>query len=135
MALKFSCTNAVVKEEEMLAARIYGYNTLLVLEDIGVPEILPDQALVKVAGAGMCRSDVQLVDGYFSEALNPRFPITPGHEIAGIVSAVGDQVPNSAELAIGDQVVVAAGWGDGTCRESFSRFSDFESRRIDEEGH
>jgi alcohol dehydrogenase, propanol-preferring len=130
VALKFSCTNTVVKEEEMLAARIYGYNTLLVLEDIGVPEILPDQVLVKVAGAGMCRSDVQLVDGYFSEALNPKFPITPGHEIAGIVSAVGDQVPNSAELAIGDQVVVAAGWGDGTCRESFSRFSDFESRRI-----
>jgi propanol-preferring alcohol dehydrogenase len=86
---------------------------------------LPDQVLVKVAGAGMCRSDVQLVDGYFSEALNPKFP-----EIAGIVSALGNRVPNLAELAIGDHVDVAAGWGDGTCRESFSRFSDFESRRI-----
>src|SRR6202012_5941175 len=38
-------------------------------------------------------------------------------EIAGQVSAIGDGVPKSAQLAIGDQVVVAAGWGDGTCRQ------------------
>jgi alcohol dehydrogenase, propanol-preferring len=101
----------------MLAARMYGYNRPLVLEDIKVPEILPDQVLVRVGGAGMCRSDVQLIDGYFEKALQTAFPITPGHEIAGLVATVGDRVPASAELAIGDQVVVAAGWGDGICRE------------------
>src|SRR5262249_11320537 len=61
------------------------------------------------------RSDVQLIDGYFS-ALNLRFPITPGHEIAGSVAAIGDRGPQGSGLAIGDQVVVAAGWGDGVCR-------------------
>ena len=101
----------------MLAARMYGYKKPLVLEDIKVPEISPDQVLVRVGGAGMCRSDVQLVDGYFEAALNTAFPITPGHEIAGTVAEIGDRVPASAELAIGDQVVVAAGWGDGTCRQ------------------
>lgn len=101
----------------MLAARMHGYNTPLVLEDIKVPEILPDQVLVSVGGAGMCRSDVQLIDGYFAEALHTKFPITPGHEIAGLVAALGDRVPASAQLAIGDQVVVAAGWGDGICRQ------------------
>src|SRR5499433_1436044 len=101
----------------MLAARMYGYNKPLFLEDIEVPEILPDQVLVRVGGAGMCRSDVQLIDGYFAEALNTKFPITPGHEIAGLVTALGDQVPKSAQLAIGDQVVVATGWGDGICRQ------------------
>jgi alcohol dehydrogenase, propanol-preferring len=101
----------------MLAARMYGYKKPLVLEEIKVPEIAPDQVLVRVGGAGMCRSDVQLIDGYFAAALKPAFPITPGHEIAGLVSAIGDEVPQTAQLAIGDQVVVAAGWGDGTCRQ------------------
>ncbi|HEY1212953.1 MAG TPA: NAD(P)-dependent alcohol dehydrogenase [Bryobacteraceae bacterium] len=101
----------------MLAARMYGYNQPLVLEEVKVPELLPDQVLVRVGGAGMCRSDVQLIDGYFEKALGTAFPITPGHEIAGLVSAIGDQVPESTKLAIGDQVVVATGWGDGVCRQ------------------
>jgi propanol-preferring alcohol dehydrogenase len=101
----------------MLAARMHGYNQPLVLEDIKIPEIAPDQVLVKVGGAGMCRSDVQLIDGYFAEALKSTFPLTPGHEIAGQVSAIGDRVPASTQLAVGDQVVVAAGWGDGICRQ------------------
>ena len=106
----------------MLAARMYGYKRPLVLEEIKVPEIAPDQVLVRVGGAGMCRSDVQLVDGYFAEALKPNFPITPGHEIAGLVVQLGDRVPESAQLKINDQVVVAAGWGDGICRQC--RFGD-----------
>jgi len=96
---------------------MHGYKQPLVLEEIQIPEILPDQVLVRVGGAGMCRSDVQLIDGYFAEALKVKFPITPGHEIAGRVSAIGDQVPHSTQLTVGDQVVVAAGWGDGICRQ------------------
>src|SRR5215469_16341919 len=101
----------------MLAARMHGYKQPLVIEDIKVPEISPDEVLVQVGGAGMCRSDVQLVDGYFAEALKPKLPITLGHEIAGLVATLGDRVPMSAQLAIGDRVVVATGWGDGICRQ------------------
>ena len=101
----------------MLSARMYEYRQPLVLEDIDVPDISPDQVLVRVGGCGMCRSDVQLIDGYFEPALKMKFPITPGHEIAGLVERLGEQVPRTTQLAIGDQVVVAAGWGDGTCRE------------------
>lgn len=101
----------------MLAARMHAYKQPLVLEDIRIPEIAPDQVLVRVGGAGMCRSDVQLIDGYFESALHSTFPLTPGHEIAGLVSAIGDRVPESAKLAVGDQVVVATGWGDGICRQ------------------
>jgi alcohol dehydrogenase, propanol-preferring len=50
-------------------------------------------------------------------SLKSTFPLTPGHEIAGLVTAIGDRVPASAQLAVGDQVVVAAGWGDGICRQ------------------
>jgi propanol-preferring alcohol dehydrogenase len=43
-------------------------------------------------------------------------PITLGHEITGIVHKVGSVVPKAAGLQEGDHVVVAPGWGDGTCR-------------------
>lgn len=101
----------------MLAARMHGYHQPLILEEIKPPDILPDEVLVRVGGAGMCRSDVQLIDGYFKDPLQLKFPITPGHEIAGLVAAIGDRVPQAVNLTIGDQVVVAAGWGDGLCRQ------------------
>ena len=49
----------------------------------------------------MCRSDVQLIDGYFQQALSLKFPITPGHEIAGLVEVIGDRVPDTAKFAVG----------------------------------
>jgi alcohol dehydrogenase, propanol-preferring len=84
----------------MLAARMHGYRQPLVLEEVNIPEISSEQVLVRVGGAGMCRSDVQLIDGYFQEAIKPKFPITPGHEIAGLMEALGDRVPETAQLTI-----------------------------------
>jgi propanol-preferring alcohol dehydrogenase len=80
-----------------------------------VPDFGPDEVLVKVAAAGMCRSDYQLVDGYFREGIPMDFPITPGHEVAGKVEAVGAEVPESAGLAEGALIVVDPNWGDGRC--------------------
>jgi alcohol dehydrogenase, propanol-preferring len=59
----------------MLAARMHGYRQSLVLEEVNIPEISSDQVLVRVGGAGMCRSGVQLIDGYFQAAIKPKFPI------------------------------------------------------------
>ena len=87
---------------KMRAARMHGYKEPLRLEEIAVPDFGPDEVLVKVAAAGMCRSDFQLVDGYFHEGLPVAFPITPGHEVAGRVEAVGAEVPREAGLAEGD---------------------------------
>lgn len=42
---------------KMRAARMHGYNEPLRLEEIAVPDVGPDEVLVKVAAAGMCRSD------------------------------------------------------------------------------
>ena len=57
----------------MLAARMHGYRQPLVLEEVNILEISSDQVLVRVGGAGMCRSDVQLIDGYFQEAMAVSF--------------------------------------------------------------
>ncbi len=100
----------------MRAARMHGYNQPLVLEDVPVPDIEANEVLVKVAAAGMCRTDVQLIDGYFRRYNEATFPLTPGHEIAGVADKVGSLVPKAAGIEEGDQVVVVGGWGDETCR-------------------
>lgn len=100
----------------MRAARMHAYSQPLVLEDVPVPEIEPNEVLVKVGGAGMCRTDVQLLDGYFRPYAESTFPLTPGHEIAGEIDKIGGMVPKSAGFEEGDQVVVVGGWGDETCR-------------------
>lgn len=100
----------------MRAARMHSYNQPLVLEDVPIPDIKPDEVLLKVTAAGMCRTDVQLVDGYFRKYAQPPFPLTPGHEIVGEVHKIGSMVSKSAGLQEGDQAVVVGGWGDGTCR-------------------
>ncbi|MBY3310904.1 NAD(P)-dependent alcohol dehydrogenase [Rhizobium laguerreae] len=99
----------------MKAALLYEYNKPLVYEDVPIPEIQSDEILVQVKACGMCRSDVQLVDGYFLKYADIPRPITPGHEITGVVSRIGGTVPTSS-FKEGDHVVVAPGWGDGTCR-------------------
>src|SRR5262245_21631347 len=100
----------------MKTARMYGYRKPLVLEDVKVPDIKPDEILVRVKACGMCRSDVQLVDGYFQKYADTPMPITPGHEITGVVDKIGEIVPESSGFREGDHVVVSPGWGDGTCR-------------------
>lgn len=94
---------------------MHGYKQPLTLEEIPIPEIDAGQVLVKVGGAGMCRTDFQLIDGYFGQDMP--LPATPGHEIAGTVERVGAAVPASAGLTEGDRVVVFGPRGDGSCRQ------------------
>jgi alcohol dehydrogenase, propanol-preferring len=102
---------------KMRAARMHGYHEPFRLEEVPVPDPAPDEVLVKVAACGMCRSDYQLIDGYFAAAAPIEFPAIPGHEVAGHVAGLGSAVPAAAGLSDGDLVVVNPGWGDGTCRQ------------------
>jgi len=77
----------------MRAARMHGYKQPLRLEEIPIPEIAADEVLVKVGAAGMCRTDFQLIDGYFKSGLPLEFPVTPGHEVAGWIERIGKNVP------------------------------------------
>lgn len=100
----------------MKAARMHEYGKPLVLEDIPVPDIAEDEVLVQVKACGMCRSDVQLIDGYFRPYADLKPPLTLGHEITGVIAKMGSLVPKGAGILEGDHVVVAPGWGDGICR-------------------
>jgi len=72
----------------MRAARFYEVGKPLRLEDIEKPKVGDDEVLIKVKAAGMCYSDVHVLDGVISA--DP--PVTLGHEIAGEVVEVGPKV-------------------------------------------
>jgi alcohol dehydrogenase, propanol-preferring len=94
----------------MRAARLHAGEHELRLEEVPVPDPGADQVLVRVAGAGVCRSDLHVLDGMLAEYLRP--PVTMGHEIAGWVERVG---PDVRDLRGGEPVVVMVGWGCGHC--------------------
>ena len=74
-----------------------------------VPDPGPGEALVRVRACGVCHTDLSLREG----AIAARFPVLLGHEAAGVVEAVGEQV---AGLRPGDQVVLAWRAPCGRCR-------------------
>jgi propanol-preferring alcohol dehydrogenase len=78
------------------------------LVDVEVPEPGPGQVLVKVAGAGLCHSDLHLLHA----GLELERPFTLGHETAGWVEARG---PGVAGPEPGEPVLVHGAWGCGRC--------------------
>lgn len=62
--------------------------TTLTLEDVPIPEPGPFEARIAVTGAGMCGTDLHILEGDYAS----RPPVTLGHEIAGRVDAVGTSV-------------------------------------------
>src|SRR6516164_1677411 len=105
----------------MKAARMHEYGKDPILEDVPVPDIQPDEILVNVRACGMCRSDVQLIDGYFRKYVDIPTPITLGHEIVGVVSKIGSIVPKTSGFKEGDHVVVAPGCIAGALQEDTYR--------------
>src|SRR3990172_3482889 len=57
--------------------------------EVSVPRPGPQQVLIKVNACGVCRTDLNILDG---ELPNPKLPLIPGHEIVGTVIKTGDQV-------------------------------------------
>src|SRR5687767_6237209 len=101
----------------MLAARMHEYHKPLLLEQVQEAKNLSgENVLVKVGGAGICRTDIQMIDGYFREYLNLELPCTPGHEIAGWVEDTGNLVPENF-VQKGDLVVVYGGQGCSVCSQ------------------
>lgn len=76
----------------------------LTLNDVPDPTPGPDDVIIEVKAAGLCHSDVGYLDGTLTPVL-AFHPITLGHEIAGIISAVGQNVHS---FSVGDRVVVPA---------------------------
>jgi propanol-preferring alcohol dehydrogenase len=78
----------------------------LVLREVSVPEIGPDEILLKVAACGVCYTDLRVIDSRVAG------PLIPGHEPVGSVAAVGVAVSG---LRPGDRVGVHSLFSCGDC--------------------
>jgi len=90
----------------MRAVRIHGDLSLRVVE-IDDPKPGPGEVLVRIHAAGVCGTDLHILDGELSD---PKLPLVPGHQVVGTVIEIGDAVE---ELEMGD--VVGVPWLGGTC--------------------
>lgn len=99
----------------MLAYRIVEWEKPARLVEIEVPEPGPGEVLVKVAGNGLCHSDITMTQmpGTIGEALGWSMPFTLGHEIGGWVDSWGAGVDGFTE---GEAVALVSPSSCGTCR-------------------
>ena len=98
----------------MRAVQVVGYHQNLQLAEVPVPEITgPLDVIVKIGGAGVCRTDLHILEGQWAEKSQVTLPYTIGHENAGWVHAVGSAVTNVAE---GDKVILHPLITCGLCR-------------------
>ena len=96
----------------MKAAKWYGRRDIRI-ESVEEPSLHHDQVLVKVSYAGICGSDFHVWTGEFPAWFEP--PKILGHEFSGEITKMGDKVPESAQLKVGDRVTVDPTMNCGTC--------------------
>jgi L-iditol 2-dehydrogenase len=70
--------------------------------EVEAPAIGPGDVLVKSHEAGLCRTDIEMMTGVFTDPRWVRFPVIPGHEWAGTVLEIGANVES---VHVGDRVV------------------------------
>lgn len=58
------------------------------VDDVALPQVGPDDVRVRIAAAGVCHSDLSMING----TLSPAFPLVLGHEASGVVAEVGGSV-------------------------------------------
>jgi propanol-preferring alcohol dehydrogenase len=98
--------------ETMTALRLEQWGHPPVLREVPVPVPGREGLLLRVTAAGMCHSDLHVMDASAGQ-LPMRPPFTLGHEVAGTVESVGEHVDTGW---IGRPVVVHGVWGCGRCR-------------------
>ncbi|MCH7490478.1 MAG: zinc-binding dehydrogenase [Gemmatimonadetes bacterium] len=94
----------------MKAAVFRGPNQPLDVTDVPRPSANAGEAIVRVAGCGMCHTDLHYIDHGVKTFKPP--PLILGHEAAGIVEELGD---GTADVAVGDRVLIPAVLSCGRC--------------------
>jgi alcohol dehydrogenase, propanol-preferring len=110
-----------LNEYHMKAARIVNVNEPLQIQELQTSKPKGSQVLIKVQSSGVCHSDVHVWEGYYegiggqplrTTDRGVKYPLTPGHEIAGIVDSLGEQVEGFSK----DEKVLVYPWiGEGMC--------------------
>jgi NAD+-dependent secondary alcohol dehydrogenase Adh1 len=86
------------------AVRLHEFHQVPVIDEVPDPAIGgPLDVIVKVGGAGVCRTDLHIMEGQWDAAMGTPLPYILGHENAGWVHEIGSAVTN---VAVGDTVIL-----------------------------
>ena len=105
----------------MRSAKIIEINKPLQIQENKTPKPKGSQVLVKVQSSGVCHSDIHLWEGgyegpqgQFLKATDRgvKYPLTPGHEIAGVIDSLGEQTEGFTK---NEKVLVYPWIGEGLC--------------------
>ena len=105
----------------MKAARIVKPNESLEVQQLETPKPRGSQVLIRVESSGVCHSDIHLWEGGYegpggqllkTTERGVKYPLTPGHEIAGIVDTLGEEAEGFTKK---DKVLVYPWIGEGLC--------------------
>ncbi|MGW1738682.1 NAD(P)-dependent alcohol dehydrogenase [Nocardia sp. NPDC001965] len=96
----------------MLAVQLTSWGSEPALREIPTPRPKGEELLLRVEAAGLCRSDLHVMDSAAGSFDYP-LPLTLGHEVAGTVIDAG---PSADRGWIGENVVVHGIWSCGACR-------------------
>jgi Zn-dependent alcohol dehydrogenase len=91
-----------------MRAIVFDDSGLNVVDDVDVRDLRPDEVRVDLQAAGVCHSDVSVIDGTIPFPT----PVVLGHEGTGIVAEVGSDVSG---LSVGDHVVISTLSNCGAC--------------------
>ncbi|HKC28044.1 MAG TPA: NAD(P)-dependent alcohol dehydrogenase [Jatrophihabitans sp.] len=98
----------------MRAVQLQKYDASPQLVEVPDPQVTgPLDVVVRIGGAGVCRTDLHIIEGQWAEKTGVSLPYTLGHENAGWVAATGSAVTNVAE---GDPVILHPLVTCGLCR-------------------
>ncbi len=98
----------------MKAVRLHAFHQQPVIDEVPEPAIRgPLDVIVKIGGAGVCRTDLHIIEGQWDAAMGTPLPYILGHENAGWVHEVGSAVTN---VAVGDTVILHPTPTCGLCR-------------------
>jgi NAD+-dependent secondary alcohol dehydrogenase Adh1 len=96
------------------AVRLHEFHSQPVVDEVPEPKISgPLDVIVKIGGAGVCRTDLHIIEGQWDAAMHTPLPYILGHENAGWVHDVGSAVTN---VAVGDTVILHPTPTCGLCR-------------------
>jgi threonine dehydrogenase-like Zn-dependent dehydrogenase len=80
-------------------------------EDLPLPDITTDDAILRIEACGICGSDYEQYEG----TLRAPYPVIPGHEPVGVIDQIGDAAAERWDLRPGDRVAVEALLPCGRC--------------------
>jgi NAD+-dependent secondary alcohol dehydrogenase Adh1 len=96
------------------AVRLHAFHEMPVIDEVPEPALRgPLDVIVKIGGAGVCRTDLHIMEGQWDAAMHTPLPYILGHENAGWVHEAGSAVTN---VAVGDTVILHPTPTCGLCR-------------------